>query len=393
MKTLKDIDLKGKRVFLRTDFNVSLDEAGNITDDERIVLSVPTIKHILKQKPQALILASHLGRPEGNASEKFKMDKVAVRVRELLKRKVVKLDDCIGEEINAQAKKGLFLLENLRFHIEEEKNDPVFAQKLSELAEVYVNDAFGASHRAHASVEAITHFLPSYAGLLMEKEMAALNGVLHNPQRPFIVVLGGAKVSDKIGVLDHLSQKADKILIGGAMMFTFYKAQGIDVGKSKFEPDKIEIAKKFLNEKIILPVDTAVADKFEQNASVQTVSVKKIPAEWMGLDIGKKTISLYKKELKAAKTILWNGPMGVFEFEKFAEGTHKIAKAIARSKVTTVAGGGETVAVIDKLKLFKKFTHVSTGGGAMLEFLEGKELPAVKALERNNALISEAAKH
>ncbi len=381
MKTLKDADLKGKRVFLRTDFNVSIDEEGNITDDERIVLSIPTIKFILKQKPQSLILASHLGRPD-KISEKFRMNRVAARVEELLKRKVTKLEDCIGDEIRKQTEKGVFILENLRFHPEEEKNDEEFARKLAELAEVYVNDAFGASHRAHASVDAITHFLPSYAGLLMEKEVTALRSMLHNPEKPFIVILGGAKVSDKIGVLEHLSEKADKILIGGAMMFTFYRALGLEVGKSRFEQNKTESAKKFLNGKIMLPVDAVVADRPDKEASIQTVPAKKMPAEWMGVDIGKKTISLYRKEIRQARTILWNGPMGIFEIEKFAEGTNKIARAIASSKGMTVAGGGETVAVIDKLKLFRKFKHVSTGGGAMLELLEGKELPAVNALER-----------
>lgn len=384
IKTIKDFNFKDKKVFLRADYNVSLDEKGNITDDERIKLSIPTIKFILKQKPKSLSIASHLGRPDGKIAENLRMNKVAERLSFLIKRKVTKLDDCIGGEVKkGTSGKGIFVLENLRFHPEEERNDAEFAKNLAGLAEIYVNDAFGASHRAHASVEAITNYLPSCAGLLLEKEITSLNNIMQNPERPFIVVLGGAKVSGKIGAIENLSKKADKILIGGAMMFTFYKAQNIEVGKSKHEADKLDVARSLLTEKLVLPVDTVVADKFDKDANSQTVSIKKIPAEWAGLDIGKKTISLYRKEIKKARTILWNGPMGVFEFEKFAEGTNKTAKAIASAKAVKVAGGGETVNVINNLKLKKKFTHVSSGGGAMLEFLEGKKLPAIAALERN----------
>ncbi len=384
MKTLKDFNFKDKKVFLRADYNVSIDEKGNITDDERIKLSLPTIKYILKQKPKSLIIASHLGRPDGKIAGNLRMDKVAVRLSELMKRKVKKLDDCVGEEVKKETSgKGIFVLENLRFHPEEEKNDESFAKQLAELADIYVNDAFGASHRAHASVEAITNYLPSCAGLLLEKEITALKQVMENPEQPLIVILGGAKVSDKIGVIENLSKKADKILIGGAMMFTFYKAQNIEVGKSRHEADKLDAARSLLTEKLVLPVDTVVADKFDKDANSQTVSIKKIPAEWIGLDIGEKTIKLYKKEIKKAKTILWNGPMGVFEFEKFAKGTNETAKAVSRAKAIKIAGGGETAAAINGLKLKKKFTHVSSGGGAMLEFLEGKELPAIAALDRN----------
>jgi len=382
--SLTDLDLKGKRVIVRVDFNVPLDKEGNITDGKRIKESLPTIKFILKNKAKQLILMSHLGRPDGKVVESLRMGNVAKELEKLLKKPVKKLDNCIDIQIPDDK---IIILENLRFHPEEEKNDEAFAKKLASIADIFVNDAFGTCHRAHASVEAITRFLPSAAGFLLQKEIEVMGKAMESPARPFIAILGGAKVSDKINVINNLLNKVDALLIGGAMMFTFYKSMGIEVGKSKVEDDKLSLAKELLeksNNKIMLPTDTIVADKIDNEAITKKVKIKKIPADMIGLDIGPETIKIYKEIIAEAKTIIWNGPMGVFEIEKFAKGTKNIAKAMAKNReAVTIVGGGDSAAAIDKLRLGKKLTHVSTGGGASLEFLEGKTLPAIVALEEN----------
>jgi len=371
-------------VIVRVDFNVPLDKEGNITDGKRIKESLPTIKFILKNKAKQLILMSHLGRPDGKVVESLRMGNVAKELEKLLKKPVKKLDNCIDIQIPDDK---IIILENLRFHPEEEKNDEAFAKKLASIADIFVNDAFGTCHRAHASVEAITRFLPSAAGFLLQKEIEVMGKAMESPARPFIAILGGAKVSDKINVINNLLNKVDALLIGGAMMFTFYKSMGIEVGKSKVEDDKLSLAKELLeksNNKIMLPTDTIVADKIDNEAITKKVKIKKIPADMIGLDIGPETIKIYKEIIAEAKTIIWNGPMGVFEIEKFAKGTKNIAKAMAKNReAVTIVGGGDSAAAIDKLRLGKKLTHVSTGGGASLEFLEGKTLPAIVALEEN----------
>lgn len=371
-------------MIVRVDFNVPLDKEGNITDGKRIKESLPTIKFILKNKAKQLILMSHLGRPDGKVVESLRMGNVAKELEKLLKKPVKKLDNCIDIQIPDDK---IIILENLRFHPEEEKNDEAFAKKLASIADIFVNDAFGTCHRAHASVEAITRFLPSAAGFLLQKEIEVMGKAMESPARPFIAILGGAKVSDKINVINNLLNKVDALLIGGAMMFTFYKSMGIEVGKSKVEDDKLSLAKELLeksNNKIMLPTDTIVADKIDNEAITKKVKIKKIPADMIGLDIGPETIKIYKEIIAEAKTIIWNGPMGVFEIEKFAKGTKNIAKAMAKNReAVTIVGGGDSAAAIDKLRLGKKLTHVSTGGGASLEFLEGKTLPAIVALEEN----------
>ncbi len=389
-KTVKDIDLKGKRVLMRVDFNVPLDENRNITDSTRIEKALPTIKYILQQGA-SLILMSHLGRPKGEVIEKLRLDPVAKKLEEYLKQPVKKLNDCIGEEVESEVKNmspgDVILLENLRFHKEERENNEEFAKKLSALADIYVNDAFGAAHRAHASVSAITKFLPSVAGLLMEKELYFLSTLLKNPARPFVVILGGAKISTKIGVIKNLLDKIDSMLIGGGMVFTFIKSRGVDVGKSLLEPEKeveaFEILKKAQNEEkdFVLPIDVVVTDKISEDAKTEVVGINEIPENMLGVDIGPKTIKMFKKKIHEAKTIFWNGPMGIFEIEKFAEGTLEIAKAVAESKGTTVIGGGDSVAAVQKFGLADKITHISTGGGASLEFMEGKSLPGIEGLE------------
>jgi 3-phosphoglycerate kinase len=381
---LKDADVKGKRLLVRVDFNVPLRD-GKITDDTRLRESLPTIQYLIENNAK-IILMSHLGRPKGKVSEELRMDVVAERLSQLLHRDIEKVNDCVGEDVktvaNALHEGDILMLENLRFHQGEEANDEVFAEQLAELADIYVNDAFGASHRAHASVVAITKFLPSYAGLLLQKEIEVLTKVLESPEKPFIAVLGGAKVSDKINLIKNLLPKVDSLLIGGAMMFTFLKAQGKEVGKSLVEEEKIDVAKQLLqNKKIIIPVDVVVANNAESKET-GFVTADKISPEKMGLDIGPKSVQLFKEKISRAKTIFWNGPLGMFEVDIFAQGTSEIASAIAASNAITVVGGGDTVAAADKLGLKNKFTHVSTGGGAMLKFLEGKELPAIAALTK-----------
>ncbi|MBD3355340.1 phosphoglycerate kinase [Candidatus Woesearchaeota archaeon] len=390
MKSIKSFKVKNKRVLVRVDFNVPLDKKGNITDDKKIKAVIPTLKHLIKNNAM-IILMSHLGRPKGRIDEKLRMDKPAKKLSKLIKQPVYYVDDCMGNDvenfIDDMVPGEILVLENLRFYKEEKENNKRFAMSLSELADIYVNDAFAASHRAHASMEAITDYLPSAAGFLLKKEIDSIKKIITKPKKPFVAVMGGAKVSDKIELIKKLLKKVDKIMIGGAMMFTFYKAQGLETGKSLVEKDKLKLAKDILKrskDKIILPVDTLVASKIDKSAKkTKNVDVKDIPKNMAGADIGKETIKKYKEIISGAKTIIWNGPMGVFEIPRFAKGTKEIAKNIADSKAVSLVGGGESAAAVDKLKLQKKFNHVSTAGGAFLEFLEGKKLPAIKALEKN----------
>lgn len=386
--SIKDIDLKDKRILIRCDFNVPLDENLKVSDDTRIKESLPTIKYALERQVKKVILMSHLGRPEGRITENLRLDPVAKRLEELLGESVKKLNDCIGEEIKREIEESeekAILLENLRFHPEEEKNDTEFSKKLASLVDIYVNDAFGAAHRAHASVEGITKFLLSVSGLLMEKEIEFLGSLLENPQRPFTAILGGAKVSDKIGVIQNLLVKIDRILIGGGMAYTFLKAEGKSIGNSKLEKEKLEIAKDILNKakahnvKISLPLDSIVADRISPEAKIQ-IYKENIPEGLMGTDIGPGTIDLFKEELKDTKTIFWNGPLGIFEIDKFSKGTEEIAKFITGLDAKIIIGGGDTVSAIKKFRLEDRMSHISTGGGAALEFLEGKILPGIAAL-------------
>jgi phosphoglycerate kinase len=390
--TIDDIQLQGKRVLVRVDFNVPM-ENGKVTDDTRIVESLPTIKKILNDGGRA-ILMSHLGRPKGKRNLGFTLEPVATRLSELLNKPVKFAADCIGEEaskvVNTLKDGECALLDNLRFHPEEEANDETFAKALASLGDVYVNDAFGSAHRAHASTEGITRFLkPAVAGYLMKKEIDYLNRAVESPDRPYVAILGGAKISGKIDVIQNLMNKVDCLLIGGGMMFTFYKAQGLEIGTSLLEADKVELAKQILNEakkrsiRLLLPVDCVVGDKFDNNAQRKSVPVTQIPPGWMGLDIGQESITLFKEELQKAKTVVWNGPMGTFEMENFAHGTNEIAKALAeitKKGATTIIGGGDSAAAIAQAGLSNAVSHVSTGGGASLEFLEGKILPGVAAL-------------
>ena len=388
--TVKDLDLKGKRVLMRVDFNVSLDKGGNITDDTRIKAALPTIRYILSQGA-SLILMSHLGRPKGEVVEKLRMDSVARRLEELLEKKVLKLNDCIGSEVEKKVKEmkpaEVILLENTRFYKKETENDPQFARQLASLADVFVNDAFGTAHRAHASTVGVTRFLPSVAGFLMSKELEVLGGILTHPQVPFIAILGGAKISDKIGMLLNLVDKCEEILIGGGMAYTFLKAKDFPVGKSLLEKEKIEEAKKIMEKasqtecNILLPLDHLVAKEAKEGTEVKIVGQDKIPPDWLALDIGPETIKSFAKPVKKAKTIFWNGPMGMFEIKDFARGTEAIAKMLADSRATVVVGGGDSIAALKKMGLEDRMTHISTGGGASLEFLEGKELPGVAALD------------
>jgi phosphoglycerate kinase len=385
-------DLSGKRVLVRADFNVPLDN-GSITDDTRIRAALPTIQD-LASKGAKVILCSHFGRPKG-VTEKLRLTPVAVRLSELLGKEVKKTDDCIGDEVAATVAAmqdgDVLLLENVRFYPEEEANDPEFAKKLASVADLYVNDAFGTAHRAHASTEGVTKYLsPSVAGFLMEKELQYLGSAIDNPQRPLAAIIGGSKVSSKIGVIEKLLEKCDKLLLGGGMVFTFYKARGLSVGKSLVEDDKLELAKS-LEEKakergvtFLLPTDVVVADKFDAQANTQTVSVESIPEGWMGLDIGPDSVKTFQDALADCKTVIWNGPMGVFEMEKFAAGTEGIARSLAgltQTGTTTIIGGGDSVAAVEQLNLGEQMSHISTGGGASLELLEGKELPGVAALD------------
>ncbi len=388
--SVRDLDVKGKRIYMRVDFNVPLNDAGEITDDTRIQASLPTIQYIVERGGR-LILASHLGRPKGKVNPKYSLKPAATRLAQLLGKPVAFAADCIGPEAEAAAQSledgGVLLLENLRFHPAEEKNVPEFAQKLAALAEVYVDDAFGSAHRAHASTEGITHYLsPCAAGLLMEKELEYLGKAVENVARPYVAIVGGAKVSDKIELLQNFLKIADTVLVGGAMAYTFLKAQGVETGKSKTEDDKLELAKSLLadaasrGQKFLLPIDHSVADKFDATAAAETVSTRAIPADRIGLDIGPATRAEYAAEIAGAKTIVWNGPMGVFEMSQFAEGTLAIAKAVAASSAVSIVGGGDSVAAVKKMGVADKISHISTGGGASLEFLSGLTLPGVAAL-------------
>jgi len=387
--TLDDIEVSGKRVFVRTDFNVPMDSNQNITDDRRIVAALPTIRRLLDRGAK-VILASHLGRPKGKRVESMSLKPVAARLSELLGRQVTMLDDCIGPDVEkavAAMKPGdVVLLENLRFHPEEEANDPEFAKKLASLADVYVNDAFGTVHRAHASTEGIAKYLPAVAGYLVKKEIEIMGKALTNPDRPFLAIIGGAKVSTKIDVITNLLDKVDTLIIGGGMTYTFFKARGWNVGNSLLEMDKLDTAReieRLAKEKgvrLLLPIDNVIADDFSATANTKVVDAGSIPDGWEGLDIGPKTVELFVNEIKKAKTIIWNGPVGAFEMEPFAKGTRAIAQALAESDAITIVGGGDSAAAVEQMGYADKMTHVSTGGGAALEFLEGKELPGIAAL-------------
>ena len=389
-KTVKDIDLRGKKVFVRCDFNVPMDENQNITDNRRIVAALPTIKYLIEQNCK-IILASHLGRPKGEFKPEFSLAPVAKELSRLLGQEVLMAKDVIGESaktLAANLQEGqVMLLENVRFHREETDNDPEFAKELASMAEVFVNDAFGTAHRAHASTEGISHYLPSVSGFLIEKELKFLGAALNNPERPFVAILGGAKVSDKIGVIDSLLEKVDTLMIGGGMAYTFFKAQGYEVGNSLCEPDKCDLALSLMNKakekgvKFLLPVDTKIGKEFKPDTESKTVAWTEIPEGWEGFDIGEKTIEMFKDELKSAKTVVWNGPLGLFEFDQFAIGTNAIAHALAELDATTIIGGGDSAAAVEKAGLADKMTHISTGGGASLEFLEGKKLPGIECLQ------------
>jgi len=389
-KTVRDIDVQGKRVLMRVDFNVPLDKADrHVVDDTRIRAALPTIDY-LREQGARLILCSHLGRPEGKAVDALRLTPVARRLAELLGSPVKTTDCCIGAEVEAAAQAlapgEVLLLENLRFHAEEEANNPAFARALASLAEVYVNDAFGSAHRAHASTAGVAMYLPAVAGFLMQKELSFLGGALADPERPFAAVIGGAKISTKIRVLENLLAKVDRLIIGGGMACTFLKAEGFDVGNSLVEAEHVETAVKIMERasqrrvQLLLPADVMVGDRFEGDARRQMVSVNAVPEGWQIMDIGEKTAEIFIRALSDCKTILWNGPVGVIEFPSFARGSHRLAKAIAELDATTIVGGGETVQVVEELGLEDKFSHVSTGGGAALEFLEGRELPGVAAL-------------
>jgi len=384
-KTVKDIDLKGKRVFMRVDFNVPMQE-GKVTDDKRIKAALPTINYVLDQGA-SLLLASHLGRPKGGADPEFSLRAASEVLSSLLGKPVKMAPDCVGPEVEAMAKDlkpgEVLMLENTRFQPGEEKNDLELAKQMAALADVYVNDAFGSAHRAHASTEGIARFLPSVSGFLMEQELEYLGRAVSSPEHPYIAILGGAKISDKISVVESLLAKCDKLIIGGGMANTFLAAQGFNMQDSLVEEASIETAKGMLEhsrDKLSLPVDAVVADKCDPEANTQIVDVDKIPTGWRMLDVGPKTLELYKQALTGAKLIVWNGPVGVFEMPKFAEGTYALAKMLAESGATTVIGGGDSASAVKKAGVAKQMTHVSTGGGASLEYLEGKELPGVAAL-------------
>jgi phosphoglycerate kinase len=389
-KTVKDIDVAGKRVLVRVDFNVPLDREGKVADDTRIVAALPTIKYLVDEKAR-VILMSHLGRPKGKVDERYRMAPVAERLKQLLDAPVRYVDDCAGEKaqraVEALAGGEVLLLENVRFYPEEEKNEEKFARRLAELGDIYVNDAFGAAHRAHASTEGVAEFLPAVAGFLMEKEISMLSRVLTAPAKPFVAIIGGAKVSDKIAVIDNLLQKVDALLIGGGMANTFLKAEGIEVGKSLLEADKVDMAGGLVQKarargvELLLPVDVVVAPAASPDAQSKVVPVGEIPEEFMALDIGPQTVQNFAARIKDAATVVWNGPMGVFEMEPFAGGTVAVARALAESNAVTVIGGGDSAAAVKKVGVADKITHISTGGGASLEFLEGKELPGVAALQ------------
>jgi len=388
-KTVRDIEVKNKKVLMRIDFNVPRDKEGNITDDTRIKAALPTIKYLLDNKAK-VILVSHLGRPKGQIDEALRLDKVAQRLSELLGQKVIKTDTTVGPEVEKIVEEMNFgeivLLENVRFNSGETKNDLELAKALASLAEIYVNDAFGTTHRAHSSTAGVANFLPGVAGFLVEKELQVLGRILNNPARPFVAIIGGAKVSDKIGVIENLILKADTIIIGGGMANTFLKAQGYEMGKSLVEEEKVDLAKDLMEKaaqrgvEFLLPLDLVIADGIDNPGKIEIVEVSKLPTDKMALDIGPETIKLYNQGIKDAKTIVWNGPMGVFEKDEFATGTIQIAQGVAKSEAYSLVGGGDSVAAIKKAGLDKEIDHISTGGGASLEFLEGKELPGVSVL-------------
>ena len=388
--TIDDLAVKGKRVLVRVDFNVPVDDNGNISDDRRIKAAVPTIK-TLSDKGAKVILVSHFGRPKGKFNEKYRMDAMGKRLGELLEKTVVKVNDVIGEEpkkaIAALPEGGIILLENVRFYAEEEANDAVFAKKLAELADLYVNDAFGTAHRAHASTAGVAKYLqPAVAGYLLQKEIKIMGKALADPERPFVAILGGAKVADKLGVIQNLLDKVDTLIIGGGMAYTFLKAKGYEIGNSLLDAEKIEFAKEMMAQaeqkgvKLLLPLDTVVTDNFKAPTLVKTVNVAAIPAELQGVDIGPETVKLFAAAVESAKTVIWNGPMGVFEIPQFAAGTRAIAEALTRCAGTTIVGGGDSAAAIEQMGFADRVTHVSTGGGASLEFMEGIVLPGVAAL-------------
>lgn len=389
-KTVEDIDVSGKKVLLRVDFNVPMGKDGTISDDTRIRASLPTIKYLIDHHAR-IIICSHLGRPDGKVVEELRLTPVAKRLSELIGKPVKALRDCVGPEVEAEIAKlqngEVALLENLRFHPEEEANDPNFAQALARLADIYVDDAFGASHRAHASVVGVAKYLPAVSGFLMEKELKALGGALENPKKPFAAMIGGAKVSGKLAVLENIIGKVDALLIGGGMAATFFKSQGYGVGASMVENDKLDYVRKLMDKakslgvRLLLPQDMVVTDKLEAGSSTRTVPSTQIPDGWIAADIGPRAVDEFSRELKKCKTVLWNGPVGVFEIPQFAEGTRRLAKVIAGLKVTTVIGGGSTAEAVAEMGLAGKMSHVSTGGGASLEFLEGKVLPGVAVLQ------------
>ena len=388
-KTVRDIDLKDKKVLVRCDFNVPMDKNQNITDNTRIVAALPTIKYLLEQNCK-ITLCSHLGRPKGEFKKEFSLVPVANELSKLLNKEIIMAKDVIGEDAISKAnnlKNGeILLLENLRFHREETDNDPEFSKKLASFGEIFVNDAFGTDHRAHASTEGVTHYLPAVSGFLIEKELKFLDEALQNPERPFMAILGGSKVSDKIGVIESLINKVDAILIGGGMAYTFLKALGYNVGNSLCEDDKINLAMELMEKakekgvKFMLPVDNRIGKDFTPETECKIVPSAEIPDGWQGLDIGPETVKLYAEELKNAKTIVWNGPLGVFELEKFAIGTNEIAKVLGDIDAVKIIGGGDSASAVEKAGVAEKMTHISTGGGASLEFLEGKKLPGIEAL-------------
>ena len=389
-KTVRDIDVKGKKVLVRCDFNVPQDENGNITDNRRIVSALDTINYLLDNNAK-VILCSHLGRPKGEFKKEFSLAPIALELSKLLGKEVKLAKDVIGEDaqtlVNNLTEGEAILLENVRFHREETDNDPEFAKKLASFAEIFVNDAFGTAHRAHASTAGVADYLPAVSGFLIEKELNFMGDALNNPERPFMAILGGRKVSDKIGVIEALLEKVDTLMIGGAMAYTFFKAMGYEVGNSICELDKLDLAKELMAKaeekgvKLMLPVDTRVGKEFKADTESKVVGYKEIPNGWEGFDIGDETIKMYVEELSKAKTVVWNGPVGLFEFDQFAVGTNSIAKALGDSDAVTIIGGGDSAAAIEKLGIADKFSHISTGGGASLEFLEGKKLPGIECLE------------
>ena len=390
-KTVKDIDVNGKKVLVRCDFNVPIDsETGKITDNRRIRAALPTIQYLLDNNAK-VILCSHLGRPKGEFNLKYSLKPVAEELSKLLNKDVKLAKDVIGEsakELTANMKEGdIVLLENVRFHKEEEQNDPEYSKALASMAEIYVNDAFGTAHRAHSSTTGVADYLPAVSGFLIEKELEFLGGALENPAHPFVAILGGAKVSDKIGVIENLLDKVDTLIIGGGMAYTFYKAQGHHIGTSICEEDKLDLAKSILEKaqekgvKLLLPVDNHVSSEYSNNGEEKMVNSTEIPDGFMGLDIGPKTIEKFEEAVKDAKTVVWNGPLGVCEFDKFATGTKAVATMLSKIEATTIIGGGDSAAAIEKLGLADKMTHISTGGGASLEFLEGKTLPGIACLQ------------